>query len=144
LDYPLIMASAVALRLANEQCERELQALSSGGPFVETVRNLLVNREGTFRSARQVADAVGMSPRTLRRKLALHGSSLSTLFDRERRDQALLLLRLQKLSLADVAERLEYGNVQTFVRAFQRWTGMTPAAYRRNSGPPALPKWPRA
>jgi AraC-like DNA-binding protein len=138
LGYPLIMASTVALRLANEQCERELQALSSGGPFVETVRNLLVNREGTFRSARQVADAVGMSPRTLRRKLALHGSSLSTLFDRERRDQALLLLRLQKLSLADVAERLDYGNVQTFVRAFQRWTGVTPAAYRRTSGPQAV------
>ncbi len=131
LDYPLVMANPIALRLANEQCARELQALGSGGRFVRTVRDVLVNREGSFRSARQVADAVGMSPRTLRRKLALHGSSLSALVETERRDQALLLLRAQKLSLAEVAERLDYGDVRNFERAFQRWTGMTPAAYRR-------------
>jgi len=131
LDYPLVMASPIALRLANEQCEMELQALSSGSRFVRTVKDLLVNREGSIRSAHEVAEAAGMSPRTLRRQLALHGCSLSTLLDQERRDRALLLLRMKHLSLAEVATRLDYGNVQTFERAFHRWAGMTPAAYRR-------------
>jgi AraC-like DNA-binding protein len=133
LDYPLVMASPVALKLAMDQCLRELQELSAGGRLVRTVRSLLSKREGGFRSAREVADAVGMSPRTLRRRLTLVRCSLSTLLDEERRDRALLLLKEQDRSLAEVAERLGYGNVQNFERAFRRLTGMTPAAYRRGA-----------
>jgi len=72
-----------------------------------------------------------MSERTLRRRLAGDGLSFSTLVEQQCRDRALLLLRDRTLSLDDISERLSYANVQTFERAFQRWTGMTPAAYRR-------------
>ncbi len=141
LSYPLVTANPVALRLATDQCARELQAFGTGGRLTRTVRSLLARREGGFRSARQVADAMGMSPRTLRRQLLLHGSSLSLLLDEERRDRAFLLLRMHELSMNEVAERLDYGHVRNFERAFQRWTGMTPAAYRRKSEQ-ILPKWP--
>jgi AraC-like DNA-binding protein len=40
------------------------------------------------------------------------------------------------VSTKDVAERVGYSNVANFMRAFRRWTGQTPAAYRREQGPP--------
>jgi AraC-like DNA-binding protein len=131
LDFPLVSADPVALRLATEHCERELSTLSAGGRMVRTVRGLFWKREGGFRSPGEVADAVHMSPRTLRRKLEAHGTSLSSLLDGERRDRAMLLLRLPELSIAQVADRLGYTNAQNFERAFRRWTGASPATYRR-------------
>ncbi len=132
LDTPLLMADATALRLAREQCEQMLDAISAKGRLVGTVRRLLWKREGGLRSPREVAEAVQMSPRTLRRNLALQGSSLSILLTEERRDRALLLLRSQEMSIEEVTERLGYWSVQNFTRAFRQWTGTTPAAYRRS------------
>jgi AraC-like DNA-binding protein len=131
LTYPLVMANPIALRLANEQCVRDLQSLGERGRFVQNVRSLLFDREGRLQSAPQVAQAAGMSERTLRRRLAEDGPSFSALVEQQRRDRALLLLHDRTLSLAEISERLSYANVQTFERAFQRWTGVTPAAYRR-------------
>jgi AraC-like DNA-binding protein len=130
LDYPLVMASPVALEIAIDQCSREVQALGAAGRLVQSARRALAKDDG-FRSADEVAAALGTSPRTLARKLTLAGTSISALLDEARRDRALLLLRRDDASLALVAERVGYGNVQNFERAFKRWTGMTPAAYRR-------------
>jgi AraC-like DNA-binding protein len=132
LDYPLTTADPVALRLASDRCTRELSLLSAGGRLVRKVRSLLWNGEGGVRSPSQIARAIHVSPRTLRRHLEAQGTSLSALVDQERRDRALLLLRSPELSLAEIAERLGYRSLQSFERAFRRWTGTTPAAYRRS------------
>jgi AraC-like DNA-binding protein len=132
LDYPLINADRVALRLAAEQCARELSALGEAGRLVRSVRSLVWKGDGGLRSPSEVASALHMAPRTLRRKLESRGHSLSALFDQERRDRALSLLGSPDLSLAQVAERLGYRSVQNFERAFRRWTGTTPAAHRRS------------
>ena len=85
-----------------------------------------------MRTERWVAKAVHMSPRTLRRKLAVHGSSLSSLLSEERRARAMAMLRATDLSIEELSERLGYGSVQNFTRAVRQWTGATPAAYRRS------------
>jgi len=41
------------------------------------------------------------------------------------------MLRSSEITFEEVAERLDYSSVANFVRAFRRWTGKTPAAYRR-------------
>jgi AraC-like DNA-binding protein len=132
LDWPLVTADPVGLRLARDQCTRELAAMSSAGQVVRAVRRALRNKDSSLRSARDVADAMHMSPRTLRRRLWCEGSALSSLLDEERRDRALLLLRSEDSSIARIAERLGYRSVKSFERAFQRWTGRTPASYRRD------------
>jgi AraC-like DNA-binding protein len=143
LDVPLIMADPVALRLAREHCEKALDSISSGGRLVRTVRQLLSKPDGGFLDLEGVADAVHMSQSTLKRRLMLQGYSLSALLQEERRDRALLLLRSSALSIDDVADRLGYSSVQNFARAFRRWTGTTPAAYRQscimNGAAPSLP-----
>jgi AraC-like DNA-binding protein len=131
LDYPLVMANRVAHQLARDQCTRELQSLSAERRTERDVRRLLSRPDGGIRSASEVAQAAGMTPRTLRRKLAVAGTSLASLLEEERRARSLLLLRTSDLSVEAIAERTGYSNTQNFERAFRRWTGMTPAGYRR-------------
>ncbi|HEX3771512.1 MAG TPA: AraC family transcriptional regulator [Polyangiaceae bacterium] len=131
LDLPLVMADPAALQLARRQCERQLETVSASGRLVTTVRRLLWDRAGGMREPHEIAEAVHLSPRTLRRRLAVHGSSLSALVNEERRERAMTLLRSPELTIDRIAEMLAYRSVQNFTRAFRQWTGGTPAAYRR-------------
>jgi AraC-like DNA-binding protein len=135
LDVRLVSADPAALRLAEDQCKQLLEAIASDAPVVEQVRRLVLRRDAGVRSFDELAAAVRISPRTLRRRLADAKVSFSTLLDEARRDRALLLLRSRDASTKDVAERVGYSNVANFMRAFRRWTGQTPAAYRREHGP---------
>lgn len=135
LEAPIVTADRTALNLAQTMCERALDELGFDAELVDRVRRLFLGgatRGGPgFRSLEEVAKLLHMSPRTLKRRLAARGISFSALVDHERREQALALLRQPRLSIDDVAERLDYSTASTFVRAFQRWMGTTPAAYRR-------------
>jgi AraC-like DNA-binding protein len=134
LEVRLVSADPAAMRLAREQCERLLESIASDAPVVEHVRRLVLRGDAGVRSFEELAATVRISPRTLRRRLADAQVSFSTLLDEARRDRALSLLRSRDVSTKDVAERVGYSNVANFMRAFRRWTGKTPAAYRREHG----------
>jgi AraC-like DNA-binding protein len=59
--------------------------------------------------------------------------TFSSLVDAERMRRALLLLRSHELTIENVGERLGYQNIANFTRAFRRWTGKTPSAYRNGA-----------
>jgi AraC-like DNA-binding protein len=130
LALPLVMADPVAMRLATDQCERALQDLGPSATLVASVRRALSGREG-FRSLRRVAAELRLPPRTLMKMLTQQGTPFAGLVDDERKKRALRLLSTPNLTLESVAGQLGYSTVSNFVRAFHRWTGQTPAAYRR-------------
>jgi AraC-like DNA-binding protein len=121
LDTPLKTADPVALQLARAQCERELAG---------RVRAALTGQPVGFPSVTDVARRLHVSPRTLKRKLAEQRTTYSAILDDVRRQRALLLLDNRDLAIADIASRLGYTEVPNFTRAFRKWTGTTPAAYR--------------
>jgi AraC-like DNA-binding protein len=84
-------------------------------------------------SLEDVAQELHMSPRTVKRKLAEHGTTFSALRDDLRRQRALLLLDNRALTIGDVAARLGYSELPNFTRAFRKWTGKTPVAYRERA-----------
>ncbi|MBZ0234529.1 MAG: AraC family transcriptional regulator [Deltaproteobacteria bacterium] len=141
LDVPLVSADPVAVQLAQAQCERELAMLVDAG-LPGRVRGALVIEGGGgastglrtgFRSVEEVARALHVSTRTLKRKLAALGTSYSQILHETRRQRALLLLEDRALPLAEIAGRLGYTELPNFTRAFRKWTGTTPAAYRRRA-----------
>jgi len=83
-----------------------------------------------------VAEQLGLSRRTLQRKLAAEYSTFEKVLDECRRDRALELIRRQEIALSAVASAIGFSNSQAFARAFQRWTGRSPAAHRATSSPP--------
>lgn len=82
-----------------------------------------------------IARAMGMSSRTLRRRLGEEGTSFQALLDECRMRLAAFEFRLRPhTSIAQTALRLGYSEHSTFTRAFQRWNGMPPRAYLRSLG----------
>lgn len=87
--------------------------------------------------AAEVAAGMGISARTLNRRLQAHGETYRGLVDKVRHRKALLLLRDPSLSLAEVTFLLGYSEQSGFAHAFRRWTGMAPGAYRAAALTPA-------
>ncbi|MEM8649990.1 MAG: helix-turn-helix domain-containing protein [Pseudomonadota bacterium] len=78
----------------------------------------------------RIANMIGLSERTLRRKLAEDGVSYRDLLDDCRHAMAVNLLRRKDLSLVDIGLLLGYADQAVFSRAAQRWFGTSPARYR--------------
>jgi AraC-like DNA-binding protein len=85
-----------------------------------------------------VAEHIGSSVRTLQRRLREAGVTHTALVEHARRDMALRKLETTCLPISQVAKELGFGDPSSFSRAFQRWTGMSPRAYRRTLRQTAL------
>ena len=133
LLVPLVLADAAAFRLAREQCERALSELHERHRVTARVRSLLARRGGVLKSQNEIAKGLHVSSRTLKRRLAEEGATWKELADDVRRTEAVRLIGRTEIALESVAERLGYSDVANFSRAFRRWTGMSPGAYRRTT-----------
>ncbi|MCC4320647.1 AraC family transcriptional regulator [Streptomyces malaysiensis] len=81
----------------------------------------------------EVAARLAVSPATLRRRLSAEGTSFQRLKDAVRRDEAVSSLAEGAEPIADLAVRLGFSEDTAFHRAFRRWTGTTPGAYRHET-----------
>lgn len=108
--------------------EEELAAVDPLAEVRQAVRARL--EEGTP-VVDEVAKAIATSPRTLQRRLRTEGTTFTRLVDRERRRAAEAYLGDPRFAVADVAYLVGYRDPSAFVRAFRRWTGITPRQYRR-------------
>ena len=82
----------------------------------------------------QAAQALGLSQRSLHRRLSEEGTSYRSVVDQLRREQSLRFLRDSTLSLAEIGFLLGFSELSAFHRAFKRWTGVTPTDYRKAGG----------
>lgn len=79
----------------------------------------------------RLARLLGLSERTLQRRLSELGRSFSAIVEDFRREEAAFLLADTRHAVTEVAAKLGYAEQTSFTRAFRRWTGTTPAAWRR-------------
>lgn len=94
------------------------------------VREILV--EVQFDTTLQsVAERLHLTPRTLMRRLDQQGVSFQSIKDSARRDLAMSSLSDGKTADA-IAQDLGFSSVSTFHRGFRKWTGQTPAEYRKS------------
>jgi AraC-like DNA-binding protein len=84
-------------------------------------------------SASAVASALGLQPRTLNRLLGKTGTRFNRLLEDARYDTAQRLLRDPAASVVSIAWSLGYADASAFSRAFHRWSGMTPTAWRQTA-----------
>lgn len=131
MDLPLAMANAPGLQLALEQCERELVLLQLPALAAPRVQQELRLRRDGYPSLAAVAARLHQSERTLRRRLADEGTSFSGLLDEARRRDAMRLLANPELDVQQVAGMLGYAEPANFTRAFRKWTGLSPSAWRQ-------------
>jgi AraC-like DNA-binding protein len=80
-----------------------------------------------------VSKRLGLSARTLQRKLNEEGTSHQELLDELRRDLSRNYLLEPNMSVAEAAFLLGFSDPSAFHRAFRRWTGMTPKQFQRSA-----------
>lgn len=133
LDLPLAGAHPQAAQLCEEQCQRLLAKRSQHGGLAGRIRAMLLECPGRLPDMEQVASRLGMSSRTLRRRLDEEGSHFRQLLDEVRQALAEELLATGGLTLEEIAERLGYGEVSNFIHAFKRWKGVAPRRFQRGA-----------
>ena len=126
----LPMYDAHLVRLLEHQCRAQLERRQVAG-VVGQVRQLLLGPLGLTASIEDVAHALAMAPRSLRRRLEEDGSSFRNVVEAERKQLAARLLEGTEMKIDEVALQLGYGDTASFTRAFRRWFDQTPGDYRR-------------
>jgi AraC-like DNA-binding protein len=132
LGTRLPMASSNASRIYRAQCDKLINA--DGGDEDEWVRNIrtqMLMFSDRPLSLDECAARLGVSPRTLRRRLEGRGMSYQGIVDDVRAGLARSYLESSRLSVETIAERLGFSEPTSFSRAFRRWTGMSPREFRK-------------
>ena len=128
LDLPLKTADPNLAALLTRQVEQESAQLESRDdlPFTDQVRRKLrIGLKDDLTTIEQMASELGMTSRTLQRRLKDDGTSFQDLRDEVRRELADHYLD-GELSIAEISFLLGFSQPSAFFRAFKRWTGVTP------------------
>jgi AraC-like DNA-binding protein len=145
LALPLVTGDPHLLETLRSLCD---EAARERHTPAETLRALVENEvqkqlpNGTV-DRRAVARALGMSERTLSRKLADEGATYEEVVDELRRSLALQYVKEPGLSFSQIAWLLGYEASTSFNHAFRRWTGSSPSMARSEVRPGAIAE-PRA
>jgi len=115
--------------------QKQIDALESrhGDDFPEHVRSVLRTALVTGHArADHVAALFSMHSRTLNRRLQSFGTGFQQLVDEGRFEIARQMLENSALEVSEIAASLHYADASAFTRAFRRWSGTTPAHWRKS------------
>lgn len=129
LDLPLALADPRAMQAAEERCAAMMRSARGGRRWSEWCRMMLREAEDCQPSLEQLARFVNLSARTLGRYLEAEDAGFRELSLQVRTERAQQLLAVGKHSVTEVAYRLGYSDVASFIRSFRDRTGRTPGAY---------------
>ncbi|HKY90291.1 MAG TPA: AraC family transcriptional regulator [Nevskiaceae bacterium] len=130
LDQPMPLANEATRRMCEEECRKLVMRRRSRVGVSARVRDLLLRNPQDAPDMGGVASALGCTARTLRRRLALEGTTYRALRDEVLMMLAEELLGTGHLKLEDIAERLGYSDSASFCHAFKRWKGAPPRSVR--------------
>ncbi|WP_242393268.1 AraC family transcriptional regulator [Anaeromyxobacter oryzisoli] len=120
------------LLAALDEHARALLGRASGGDGAARTRAAIwAELTGREPSLAAVARRLGTSPRTLQRRLEEEGTRFAAEVDRVRRERAESLLTAPDVAIAEVSWLVGFAEQSAFTRAFRRWTGTSPSAWRR-------------
>jgi AraC-like DNA-binding protein len=133
LDLPHVAPDAGLVSLAERHLDRCAGDLPPVETFSRRVRRVLMEelQLGEPTLAR-LAARLRMSERTVQRRLGDDGTSMQALLDEVRCQISVRQLAESSRTIAEISYAVGFAEVRAFHRAFKRWTGSTPAAYRQS------------
>ena len=130
LEKPLPESDPQLHRTHAAQADRRLSEMDAQN-VPEQIAAILEG-SGHFHGTRgHMAHRLGLSRRTLQRRLAETGTTFRVLVDAYRHRAAAALLADPEISISEVGFLIGFAEPSTFYRAFKRWEGIPPAQYRR-------------
>lgn len=135
LDAPLLRTNADVDAYLKNSPKNYFATRDYGSTTADQTRRVLEQGlTGEWPTSDEIASRLSVSVHHLRRLLREEGTSVTTLREDLRRDTAINSLVAGNESVEDLGARLGFSEASAFRRAFRRWTGMPPGAYRRHTG----------
>lgn len=145
LTRPLNEPVRQTVNHCEQMCRQLVEARYTRTGVAAQVRDRLVRTPGRIPDMEDIASEMHMTSRTLRRHLTAEGATFRNLLEEVRSTLAEGLMTTANLTHGEIAQRLGYADVTTFIEAFRRWKGMPPSEFRRNQGLPSYtrhsPQW---
>lgn len=137
LSTPLLRRDATLRRVLEQHADAAHAHAESAGSTMAQVSTVIASRlQLGAPTLRGVARQLAMAPRTLQRRLCAEGTTFERVTDDVRRRTAERLLRDASLAVSEIGYLLGYSEPSAFQRAFRRWHGASPLAYRRSHPKP--------
>jgi len=130
LELKSSLADPVTAKMAREICDEQLRQVDPSEDLIARINHIVQDTTHSFPSLVEVAEKICVSPRTLRRELKKRDTTYQTLLDTAREKMAIKLLTSSTLTIHEISEKLGYKDPTNFGRAFRKWTGNPPGAYR--------------
>ncbi len=130
LDLPLQSAGVATEDAYLRQCEMLLRKMQAAGGYESSMRRVVLSSRGNFPSAPEIARALHMSERTLRRRLEAEETSYQAIVNDVRNHLARQYLTDTDLSVAEVGTLIGFEDLANFRHAFRKWNAITPAQFR--------------
>jgi len=133
LSTPTVKADKSIHQFLVERMDEEAQGIEvNANKLVKDVQNLIEEAlPSGIPSVNQIGAHLGMSSRTLKRRLAEHDMTFRSLVKNTQESISIQLLKHSSHSIGEIAFQAGYSEQSAFNRAFKRWTGQSPVAYRR-------------
>ncbi|MGE5452002.1 MAG: AraC family transcriptional regulator [Acidobacteriota bacterium] len=145
LTRPLSEPVRQTVNHCEQMCRQLVEARYTRTGVAAEVRARLLRTPGRIPDMEDIAAEMHMTSRTLRRHLTAEGATFRSLLEEVRSTLAEGLMTTANLTHGEIAQRLGYADVTTFIEAFRRWKGMPPSEFRRNQGLPSYtrhsPQW---
>lgn len=140
LTQPVFSSDRSLQPLLQSRVEDQVRTLTEHTSMAEKVRAFLrAATHGQNLNVSHAAKALGVSVRTLARRLATEATAFQTLHDEHRRETCCRMLAQTDHPIEEIAFLAGYSELSTFHRAFKRWTQKAPGEYRkvsRHNSPP--------
>ncbi|MNJ41951.1 HTH-type transcriptional regulator VirS [compost metagenome] len=131
LQQPCPNANALTSAMSTSFCQQLVASLPDESDLIESVRLACLSRNGRFPGIDAVAASLGMSTRTLHRRLAEHQRTYQSVLDEVRCALAIEFLQQSDMPMDDLAAQVGFSEAANFRKAFRKWTGQAPGDYRK-------------
>ncbi|WP_345334349.1 helix-turn-helix transcriptional regulator [Ferrimonas pelagia] len=126
LERPLPQSNEAIHSNSKSLLREQLALLEQHNMVVKVHTALFRQADLTGVDSGRIAGQIGISVRTLNRRLAVQKTSFRRLLDEHRLERAMVALSLGQNNLTDIAYQLGFSDLSSFSRAFKRWTGYSP------------------
>jgi len=130
LDVNLPNHHSLALRQAVKLLELEAAQVHQKLDLIQAVERAIARDLSRGSHIEKIAGDLNMSSRTLRRRLTEHSLTFEALLEQVRQARTMSLLANPDMPIERITEEVGYSDVRSFRRAFKRWTGKSPSAWR--------------
>ncbi|MCH8543117.1 MAG: AraC family transcriptional regulator [Alcanivorax sp.] len=132
LDLPLVQNQLSLSRFLKDSLAQLIDGNIHNVGLPAQIRAIISKEYGNnFPDFSEICEKLNMTPQTLRRRLKEGNTSYQEIKDTIRKDASIYYLSKPDLSIDEIALLMGFSEASSFHRAFKKWTGKTPSAYRR-------------